>query len=122
MLDAIAKDAAVFEPKEVEVLTAAYTMALKKCGVGRHADAAEKTELACLVHNLGRSRLRLGKSLLTQTDAIKLADEASDVMGYLKHAPQIRIDDAKSGRCVDRDVTIFPTDLRALPTSAFRKI
>ena len=35
MLDAIAKDAAVFEPKEVEVLTAAYTMALKKCGVGR---------------------------------------------------------------------------------------
>ena len=124
MLDAMAKNAAVFEPKEVEVLTAAFALALSKCGVTRDADAdaAEKTELACLVHNLGRTRLKLGKGLRNSADAAKLADEAADIMGYMKNAQDIKIDAYVSPRNADRDITIFPTDLRAPPTTAFRKI
>lgn len=122
MLDAMAKNAAVFEPKEVEVLTAAFSLALSKCGVTREADPAEKTELACLVHNLGRTRLKLGKGLRNSADAAKLADEAADIMGYMKNAQDIKIDAYVSPRNADRDITIFPTDLRAPPTTAFRKI
>jgi len=119
MLDVIAPGAAVFEPEEVDILTAACSLALKK--IERSDDDADaKAEVAKLVHNLGRSRLRHRKRLKDAADAASLAEEAADLLGYLRKAPDLDVSGEARAKPSDRAVPFFPAEVRSPPTSLLR--
>lgn len=119
MLDAIAPGAAVFEPEEVDVLAAACGLALRKIdGTGLEGPDTPQ-EVAKLVHNLGRSRLRHRKKLRDAADAASLAEEATDLLGYLRQAPDIELS-SEGSPPMARAVPIFPAELRAPPTTLLK--
>ena len=119
MLDAIAPGAAVFEPEEVDVLAAACRRALRKIG-GTGLDGPDvRDDVAKLVHNLGRSRLRHRKRLRDAADAVTLAEEATDLLGYLRQAPDMTLS-SEGAPPMARAVSFFPAELRAPPTTLLK--
>ena len=119
MLDAIAPGAAVFEPEEVDVLAAACGLALRKID-GTGLDGPDvREDVAKLVHNLGRSRLRHRKRLRDAADAATLAEEATDLLGYLRQAPEIALT-SEGAPPMARAVPFFPAELRAPPTTLLK--
>jgi hypothetical protein len=119
MRDAMTPDSAVFEPEEVKILDAALCEATKRLG-GALADQEDrKADLARLIHNLGRSRLQLKKALRSPHDAHSLAEEAAEVFSYMREAPAAFVEEGRrQGAVKQREMTIFPTALRQLPTKA----
>ena len=118
MLDAMAPGAAVFEPEEVDVLAAACDLARKTIGEAATEPDA-RAELARLVHNLGRSRLRLNRRLATRSDAAALAAEAADLFHYLRGSGSAPIED-RVLKPIPRTVPIFPAELRMPPSTVLR--
>ena len=119
MLDAMTSGAAVFEPEEVDVLAAACTLAGKRLAGDLKDDPAAAAELARLVHNLGRSRLRLKRRLATTGDAQVLAEEAVDLFLYTRDKTREPIEDAVL-RPSPRAIPIFPAALRSPPDTILR--
>ena len=121
MRDAMTSDSAVFEPDEIKVLDAAFREAARRLGDKLLGSTERTAELALIVHNLGRSRLQLKKALRGANDAHSLADEATELFDYLLEAPAALVEEGRrQGAVKPRDVTIFPTALRQLPTTALR--
>ena len=119
MRDAMTSESAVFEPEEVKVLDAAYCKATKRLASRLAEREDQRAELARLVHNLGRSRLQLKKHLRDTADAQSLAEEAVEVFSYMLEAPAALVEEGRQhGAVKPRAVTIFPADLRMLPTKA----
>ena len=119
MLDAMAPGAAVFEPEEVDVLAAACALAGKRLSQEIGGDAERAAELARLVHNLGRSRLRHKRRLATERDAEAVAAEAVDLFLFLQGKQQVPIDDSVL-RPIPRSVPIFPAAMRAAPDTILK--
>ncbi len=119
MLDAIAPGAAVFEPEEVDVLTAACGLAIRKIDRATRDDPEVRDKVAKLIHNLGRSRLRHHKKLKDAADAASLAEEAADLLGYLRDAPDLHVA-SESATPSRRQVPFFPANVRLPPTSILR--
>ncbi len=119
MLDAMVSGAAVFEPEEVEVLATACTLAGKTLKDEIQDDPAGAPQIARLVHNLGRSRLRLKRRLATASDAKVLADEAVELFLYLRGKTQEPVEESVL-RPPPRVIPIFPAALRAEPDTIFR--
>lgn len=119
MRDVMASAAAVFEPEEVAVLAKALRLASKK------VDAAEtdfvQVELARLIHNMARSRIRLKKPLRTDAHAAELADEAVELFTYLEEAPDAVLAASRESSLVpataDRIVGAFPRNFRDTPVN-----
>lgn len=123
MRDAMNKDAAVFEPEEVAVLEAAFRTAKRRSGLDGHAAErqTECSELARLIHNLGRSRIQLKKRLSTPADADRLADEALEVFSYIQEAPDaVLVESRAASVSTPRAVTMFPAEVRTVPQSPLR--
>ena len=118
MRDAMTAAAAVFEPEEVGVLAAALRLALSRLHV---EDPETTTELARLVHNLGRSRIRLRKPLQTDAHAAEIAGEAAELFAYLEEAPDTVLAAARGmgplPASAERIVGAFPTGFRQPPVS-----
>ena len=119
MLDAMVPGAAVFEPEEVDVLAAACALAGKTLTTEMQEDPTVAREIARLVHNLGRSRLRLKRRLATTSDAQALAAEATELFHYLRGKGQEPLEDSVL-RPSPRVVPIFPAALRAQPDTILR--
>ena len=120
MLDAMVPGAAVFEPEEVKVLAKACTLAGKTLKDEIGDDATVAPEVARLVHNLGRSRLRLKRRLATTGDAKVLAAEAVELFLYLRGKAQEPVEDGAL-RLSPRVVPIFPAAVRAQPDTVLRQ-
>ena len=119
MLDAMTSGAAVFEPEEVDVLAAACTLAGKTLKTDIKDDPTAAPELARLVHNLGRSRLRAKRRLATASDAQVLAAEAVDLFLYLRGKTPVPLDESVL-RPIPRAIPIFPAGLRTPPDTILR--
>ncbi len=121
MRDAMTSETAVFEPEEVRILDAAYRKAAHRLADTIAAHDDQRSDLARLVHNLGRSRLQLKKHLRDASDAQSLADDAVEVFSYMMAAPAAFVDEGRQhGAVKPRTMTIFPSDLRMLPTDTLR--
>ena len=120
MLDAMVPGAAVFEPEEVDVLSAACGLAIKKINKAGQDDAEIRSEVARLVHNLGRSRLRHKKKLKDATDAASLAEEAVDLLGYLHEGAQVEVASPAVKPMPSRAVPIFPAEFRMPPSTTLK--
>jgi len=120
MLDVIAPGAAVFEPEEVDVLAAACGMALKKIDGEALHDPDAREEVARLVHNLARSRIKHHKRMKDAADAAALAEEAADLLFYLRETPELAAPGDVSVQPSMRAVPFFPAELRSPPTSVLR--
>ena len=120
MRDAMTDSAAVFEPEEVVVLAAALRRAIKKLDLTGPTNPGMEDELARLVHNLGRSRLRMRKPMLTHIHAAEIADDAVELFAYLEEAPDAVLaaarENTKLTKSADRIVALFPNDFRQLPS------
>ena len=118
MRDAMMAAAAVFEPEEVGVLATALRLAVSKMHI---EDAATKAELARLVHNLGRSRIRLRKPMQTDAHAAEIAGEAAELFAYLEEAPETVLAAARESGpmppAAERIVGAFPTRFRQTPVN-----
>lgn len=119
MLDAMVPGAAVFEPEEVDVLAMACALAGKTLKSELQDDAAAAPRLARLVHNLGRSRLRLKRRLATENDAKALAAESVELFLYLRGKEQEPVEESVL-RPPPRVIPIFPAALRAQPDTILR--
>ena len=118
MFDAMAPGASVFEPEEVDVLASACELARQ--AIGKDAtDPEARVKLARLVHNLGRSRLRLNRRLATPNDAAALAAEAADLFHYLRGLTCEPVEHSVL-KPIPRTVPIFPVELRVPPISLLR--
>lgn len=119
MRDAMAAAAAVFEPEEVVVLGLAYRLALKKLSVA--PDESIQAEMARLVHNLARSRIRLKKPLRTDAHAVEVANEAVELFSYLEEAPETVLAASREmpalSRSAERIVGAFPREFRDPPVN-----
>ena len=119
MRDAMTDAAAVFEPEEVVVLAAALRRAIKKLDLSGPTNPGMEAELARLVHNLGRSRVRLRKPMLTHIHAAEIADDAVELFVYLEEAPDAVLAAARENTALpdsaDRVVGLFPNAFRQLP-------
>lgn len=120
MLDAMVPGAAVFEPEEVDVLAAACGLAIRKIGKAGQDDPEIRAEVARLVHNLGRSRLRHKKKLKDATDAASLAEEAVDLLGYLHEGAQVEVASLTVKPMPPRAVPIFPAEFRLPPSTTLK--
>ena len=120
MLDVIAPGAAVFEPEEVDVLAAACGLAIKKIDEEALHDPDTREEVARLVHNLARSRIKHRKRMKDAADAAALAEEAADLLGYLRETPEIAASADVSVQPSTRAVPFFPADLRSPPTTVLK--
>ena len=118
MLDAMTCGAAVFEPEEVDVLAMACTLAGKRLFRTIDGNPKAADELARLVHNLGRSRLRHKRRLASAADAQALAAEAIDLFLFLRDKQQVPVDEVLQP--IPRTVPIFPADMRTAPDSILR--
>ena len=122
MRDATATAAAVFEPEEAGVLETAFKMTTKKLAtsLGAHHKVTDP-ELARVIHNLGRSRLRLKKPLQTDRHAAEVADEAIEHFSYLEQAPDAILEAARDPgagtRSGQRVIGAFPSSFRQPPVS-----
>ena len=125
MRDTMVSEAAVFEPEELKVLSTAYRLAMDRLGP-EQADMERGPEVAKLVHNLGRSRIRLKKPLQTPKHAAEIASEAIEQLSYLDHAPESVLAAVREngvagrpGSRVDngRIVGAFPNEFRQPPIS-----
>ena len=118
MRDAMTAAAAVFEPEEVLVLAAALRLATSRMHV---EDAETKAELARLIHNLGRSRIRLRKLMQTDAHAAEIAGEAAELFAYLEEAPETILAAAReadvSSTRAERIIGAFPTQFRQTPVN-----
>ncbi len=118
MRDAMTSAAAVFEPEEVCVLATALRMAMGRVPV---KDDEKKAELARLIHNLGRSRIRLRKPMQTDAHAAEIAGEAAELFAYLEEAPDTILAAAREmpplPSYAERIVGAFPTAFRQPPIS-----
>ena len=119
MLDAMVPGAAVFEPEEVDVLAKACTLAGTTLKSEIQNDPTVAPEVARLVHNLGRSRLRLKRRLATMSDAKVLAAEAVELFHYLRDKGQDSVEDSVL-QPSPRVIPIFPAALRAQPDTILR--
>ena len=120
MLDAMVPGAAVFEPEEVDVLSAACGLAIRKISKAGQDDPEIRAEVARLVHNLGRSRLRHKKRLKDATDAASLAEEAVDLLGYLHESAQVEVASPAVKPMPARAVPIFPAEFRMPPSTTLK--
>ena len=116
MRDVMTAAAAVFEPEEVGVLAAALRLAVSRLHV---EDPETKAELARLIHNLGRSRIRLRKPMQTDAHAAEIAGEAAELFAYLEEAPETILAAARetgpAPSATQRIVGAFPTKFRQPP-------
>ena len=119
MRDALAPAAAVFEPEEVAVLTLALRIATQKLGVGD--GETTQAEVARLVHNLARSRIRLKKPMRKEAHAIEIANEAIELFTYLEEAPEAVLAASREHSVAaieaDRIVGAFPRAFRDVPVN-----
>lgn len=120
MRDAMTSAAAVFEPEEVCVLAHATRQAIEKLAADGINDCEAQTEVARLVHNLGRSRIRLKKMMATPAHSVEIADEAVELFLYLEEAPETVLAAARgshSSDASDRIVGPFPRAFRQPPVN-----
>ena len=119
MRDAMAVTAAVFEPEEVTVLGLALRLALKK--LDARGAAGNEVEVARLVHNLGRSRIRLKKPMRTELHATEIANEAVELFTYLEEAPDAVLAATRESTSLpqscERIVGAFPRAFRDPPVN-----
>ena len=101
------------------MLATACTLAGKMLKDEAADDPAAAQELAKLVHNLGRSRLRLKRRLATSGDAQVLASEAVELFLYLRGKTQEPVE-AGVLQLSPRVIPIFPAALRAQPDTILR--
>ncbi len=120
MRDAMTDAAAVFEPEEVVVLAAALRRAVKKLDFLGPMHPGKDAELARLIHNLGRSRVRLRKPMSTHIHAAEIADDAVELFVYLEEAPDAGLAAARENTALpesaERIVGLFPSAFRQLPS------
>lgn len=119
MLDAMTPGAAVFEPEEVDVLALACNLARNRLSKATKGKPEAAAEVARLVHNLGRSRLRARRRLACAADAEAVADEAVDLFLFLQDKERIPVEDVL--RPIPRTVPIFPAEMRAAPDTILKQ-
>ena len=122
MRDTMVSEAAVFEPEEAKVLAAAYRLTLDRLGAGAREEGGQgHGEIAKLIHNLGRSRIRLKKPLQTGKHAAEVAAQAIEHLSYLEGAPDAVVAAVREGgpapQGAERIVGVFPNEFRQPPVN-----
>ncbi len=122
MRDTMVSEAAVFEPEEAQILAIAYRMTIERLGPAvQESDPQGKGEIAKLIHNLGRSRVRLKKPLQTQKHAAEVSAQAIEQLHYLNEAPDSVVAAAREcagvRQTAERIVGAFPNEFRQPPVN-----
>ena len=122
MRDTMVSEAAVFEPEEAKILAAAYRLTVERLAAGgRVNDSRCDDEIGKLIHNLGRSRVRLKKPLQTPKHAAEVAAQAIEHLSYLDEAPDAVVAAVREGggtrQAAERIVAAFPNEFRQPPVN-----
>ena len=121
MRNAMAVAPAVFEPEEARVLESAVERTAGKLKAILGPDhMIERAELAKVIHDFGRCRLRLNKQLRTEKHAAEIADEAVEHLTYIEGLADGMVCDIREpgarSRPAERIVAAFPASFREPPT------